>query len=130
MSAGRLGCSIDARPIEQRIGFDGARRKPRLMEEGGSMPEFEKLDAKRAAELFDKPVRDESAAEVRARIRAQYKAYLTGLAPGEGGELTPEEGETKEKVRYQLEQAAKELGLKLTFKRRKDNKVIFRVVAP
>jgi len=92
------------------------------------MPQFEKLDQTQAARLFEKPAKTDLRARERKRIRAEYKAYLSSLLPGEGGELTPVEGETKEKVRYQLEQAAKELGLKLVFKRRKDNKVIFRVV--
>jgi hypothetical protein len=93
------------------------------------MPQFAKLDAKRAAELFEKPVKDESTAKARERVRVEYRAYLADIKPGEGGELVPAEGETKDKIRYNLEAAAKELRVKLVFKRRKDNKVIFRVVA-
>jgi hypothetical protein len=100
-----------------------------LTKGGNTMPHFEKLDVELAAQLFEKPVKDESATLARKRVQAEFIAYLADIKLGEGGELTPNEGETKEKVRYQLEKAAKELKVKLVFKRRRDNKVIFRVVA-
>lgn len=78
--------------------------------------------------MFDQSRRPKASGE-RTRIRALYRSYLEPLAVGEGGELTPSEGETKELVRGRLKRAAQALGITLEYKRSRDSVVRFRVVS-
>lgn len=78
--------------------------------------------------MFDQPQRSKAVGE-RTRIRELYRSYLEPLAVGEGGELTPSEGETKTLVRGRLKRAAQELGITLEYKRSRDSIVRFRVVS-
>jgi len=89
---------------------------------------FNKLDQTTVAALFEKPQPGRVAAE-RARIREEYKSYLSQLAVGEGGELILSEGENKTTVRNRLTRAAKELNISLEYKRTRDNAVRFRIVS-
>jgi hypothetical protein len=77
--------------------------------------------------MFDKPAPRKAAGE-RARVRAEYKGYLTQLAAGEGGELTLGEGDLKITVRNRLNRAADELGVKLEYKRSRSAVIRFRIV--
>ncbi|NOZ28096.1 MAG: hypothetical protein GXP39_08595 [Chloroflexi bacterium] len=92
------------------------------------MVEFRKLDKETTAALFEKPKRSK-VAEERARIREEYKQYLSQLEVGEGGELVLGENEKKVTVRNRLNRAAKELGITLEYKRTRDPVVRFRVVS-
>ncbi len=92
------------------------------------MAKFKKLDKETANALFEKPERGKAAKE-RERIRQEYRNYLSQLAVGEGGELLLEEGEKKTTIRNRLNRAAKELGMKLEYKRTRAPIVRFRVVA-
>ncbi len=51
-----------------------------------------------------------------ARLK-QYQGYITKVAPGVTGRLTPGKGETPAAVRRRLGAAAAALGVKLTVKR-------------
>jgi hypothetical protein len=92
------------------------------------MVTFSKLDQATVAALFEKPEPGKVATE-RARIREEYKGYLSQLAAGEGGELVLSEGEDKAAVRNRLNRAAKELNVQLEYKRTRDNVVRFRIVS-
>ncbi len=91
------------------------------------MVQFRKLDPQETKMFFEKPQRGNLASE-RARIREEYKGYLSQLAVGEGGELILGENERKLTARNRLNRAAKELGIRLEYKRSKGNVIRFRVV--
>ena len=92
------------------------------------MVQFRKLDPQEVDMLFERAKRNNAMSE-RARIREEYKGYLSQLAIGEGGELILGEHERKLTVRNRLNRAAKELGLKLEYKRSRGNVIRFRVVS-
>jgi len=92
------------------------------------MAEFKKISLEEASAMFDQSRRSKAVGE-RTRIRELYRSYLEPLAVGEGGELTPGEGETKELVRGRLKRAARDLGMTLEYKRSRDSIVRFRVVS-
>ena len=92
------------------------------------MVQLKKLNKEEADALFEKPKRGQGTSE-RARIREEYRGYLSQLSVGEGGELVLEEGEKKGTVRSRLNRAARALGIQLEYKRTRDPVVRFRVVA-
>ncbi len=91
------------------------------------MVQFRKLNPQGTDTLFEKGKRGSVASE-RAKIREEYKGYLSQLAIGEGGELILGEHERKTTVRNRLNRAARELGIRLEYKRSKGNVIRFRVV--
>lgn len=95
--------------------------------EESDMVRFRKLDPQEIDKLFEKP-RQSNVASERARIKEEYKGYLSQLAIGEGGELILGENERKLTVRNRLNRAAEELGVRLEYKRSRGNVIRFRVV--
>ena len=87
------------------------------------MPTFRKLSAEEL-ESFRAPVTGE-----RARIRAEYRGYLEGIAKGEGGELKLQETEKKVTIKNRLKRAAEEMDIRIEFKRSSANSVRFRLLA-
>jgi hypothetical protein len=69
--------------------------------------------------------------EERTRSIDAYKAALQEVQPGYGGDVVLAEGEQKRNVRTNLQDAAKELNLALTFRPIKDKaRMHFRVITP
>jgi hypothetical protein len=66
----------------------------------------------------------------RARVREEYRGYLEGLNPGEGGELELDEKEKKITIKNRLKRAAEDLGVDLEFRRTGENVVRFLVRTP
>jgi hypothetical protein len=88
------------------------------------MPKFKKLSAEELA-TFRAPVSGE-----RARVREEYKSYLKGLKPGEGGELRLVEDEKKTSVKNRIKRAADDMGVEIQFKRSDQDSVRFAIVEP
>lgn len=87
------------------------------------MPEFRKLSEEELNSLRG-PMTGE-----RARIREEYRGYLSGLSVGEGGEMNLAEDEKKVTIKNRLKRAAEELGVKLEFKRSGPDVVRFRIAS-
>lgn len=75
------------------------------------MPSYRKLTQEDLAAMTMPPSGE------RARIREEYRGYLSDLALGEGGELTLDEGEKKVTIKNRLKRAAKDLGVGIEFRR-------------
>lgn len=87
------------------------------------MPTFRKLTAEEL-ESYRAPMTGK-----RAKIRVEYRDYLEQIELGDGGELILNEGEKKVTIKNRLKRAAKEMNLKIKFKRSSANTVRF-VVLP
>jgi hypothetical protein len=75
--------------------------------------------------------RGRARSEERSRFIEAYKAALQDAQPGYGGDVLLQEGEQKRTVRNNLQEAAKELNLALTFRPIKDPmRMHFRVITP
>lgn len=64
----------------------------------------------------------------RARTRDEYRGYLKGLKPLEGGELVLGDDDKKITIKNRLKRAAEELGYNLVFKRSDDTLVRFQIM--
>lgn len=87
------------------------------------MPTFRKLTAEEL-ESYRAPVTGK-----RAKIRVEYQDYLEQIELGNGGELVLSEGEKKVTIKNRLKRAAKEMNIKIKFKRSSPNTARF-VVLP
>ncbi len=85
------------------------------------MPEFTKLNAEQLKSTSN------AVSGERARIREEYKGYLQGLNPGEGGELRLVGDEKKITVKNRLKRAAEDLELAITFRRSSSDSVRFQM---
>lgn len=85
------------------------------------MPNFRKLTAE------DLNTTHSTISGERARVRDEYRSYLRGLKPGEGGELQLADNEKKITVKNRIKRAAAELTLDIEFKRSGDDLVRFRI---
>lgn len=83
------------------------------------MPKFKKLSADELS-TFRSPVSGE-----RARVREEYRTFLKGLKPGEGGELRLVEDEKKTSVKNRIKRAAQDMGVDIQFKRSDKDSVRF-----
>lgn len=81
------------------------------------MPVYRKLTQEDLAAMTMPPSGE------RARIREEYRGYLSDLEFGEGGELTLDEGEKKVTIKNRLKRAAKDLGVGIEFRRSSEDVV-------
>lgn len=86
------------------------------------MPTFRKLTAEEL-ESYRTPMSGK-----RAKIRTEYRNYLEQIKLGQGGELILNEGEKKVTIKNRLKRAAKEMNLKIQFKRSSPNTARFIVL--
>lgn len=66
----------------------------------------------------------------RARVRDEYRGYLTDLEIGEGGELQLDMDEKKVTVKNRLKRAAKDMNMNIEFRRSGEDIVRFSLKAP
>jgi hypothetical protein len=85
------------------------------------MPTFKRYTAEELESLTAKPKSE------RAQSQAEYQGYLAELSVGDGGELTPEEGEKRLTVKNRLKAAAKASGKEIEFLRTRGEAVRFKV---
>ena len=89
------------------------------------MPEVKKLSKEELKKLL-RPKQPSPETKERRRMVAEFKQFLSSLAPGEGGEIVLKEGENRQKIKNRLLRAAKEVGVELEFIRKR-GRIVFRI---
>ncbi len=90
------------------------------------MPEqMKRLSAEELEQLLERRKPSPRALE-RRRAYEEIRNFLASIAPGEGGEIIPKEGENRLTIKNRLKKAAKELGVELEFFRTR-KRIVFRV---
>ncbi len=90
--------------------------------------EMKKLSKEEMDQVVNRRRPSPRASERRQMIE-EFKAFLSQLSPGEGGEITLSEEDLRRRqtIKNRLKKAASELGLTLEFFRRR-RRIVFRVV--
>ncbi|HYN89222.1 MAG TPA: hypothetical protein VER55_11855 [Ardenticatenaceae bacterium] len=86
------------------------------------MPGFQKLSREDIEAMTPGKARSP-----RAAVRDEYQGFLREIEPGEGGQVTIQEGENRTTIRNRIKSAAKALDQKVTFMRTRGDILRFRV---
>lgn len=90
------------------------------------MVEFRKLSPQEVEKLRERR-RSRTGPSKRQQIREEYRRYVSGLKPGDWGEIKLEPNDNRNTIRARLHRAAAELGVELDFKRSRGEVMHFEV---